>query len=349
MARLIQPGALLFGVFLLLIGGILTLARSDSPTSPWVEYSVLSRAGRWIQCRYIFAERAQACESPAESVGVQYPSPDGRWSVYISSEGFYQHLYLKPRNETEGERLTPSEATFEAIGVVDWSSDAKWIVFNAIHTANVSSFDLYRLDLDTRRLTRLTQDAGLEIEPSISPDNRQIVYNSQRSGLFSPRLSIIDLESGTQKDVSPFVQYTSYPDWSPSGEWILFQSDCLRLVTHFRQRRESRCELSDFDIYKIRADGSELTALTRSTYDDYGARWSPDGAWVAFSRRPLTGNPDIFRLSSNGGAAQPLTDTLLNEVYPQWPPLFDDGFHVKIWLTTGLVLILLGGWGKWRK
>lgn len=57
-----------------------------------------------------------------------------------------------------------------------------------------------------------------------------------------------------------------HPAWSPSGDWIAFESN-----------RDG-----DFEIFFVRPDGTELTQVTRNEAKDSHPTWAPDGRWLAF-------------------------------------------------------------------
>ncbi len=68
------------------------------------------------------------------------------------------------------------------------------------------------------------------------------------------------------------------PVWSPDGEWIVFEAD-TQAATELEQRGT---------IFKVRADGTEATQLTKRNGEDFDDRlpnWSPDGARILFQRR----------------------------------------------------------------
>jgi Tol biopolymer transport system component len=103
---------------------------------------------------------------------------------------------------------------------------------------------------------------------------------------------------------------TAIPDEqsTPSTHPILFVSN--RTITHvFRP----------FDIYKMRADGTDTVNLTNNAANDIDAAWSPDGKRVAFASN-RNGNYDIFVMNDDGSSVRQLTTDALDETQPRWSP-----------------------------
>ena len=88
----------------------------------------------------------------------------------------------------------------------------------SIETAGNSN--LYLLDRNGGVIRRLTDDPGIEVSPSWSPDSRQIAFVSDRGG--SPQIYILDLASGRSRRLTFAGSYNTTPDWSPRGDRIAY-------------------------------------------------------------------------------------------------------------------------------
>ena len=107
-----------------------------------------------------------------------------------------------------------------------WAPDGQAVVFSGLAENGYS--DLYRLWLRDGRLERLTHDRYQDVDPSVSPDGRTVVFSSDRTafGVSGARnLFTLDLASGT-------IAYLTYGDWRDTGpRWdratgeIWFSSD----------------------------------------------------------------------------------------------------------------------------
>ena len=107
----------------------------------------------------------------------------------------------------------------------------------------------------------------------ISPDCETVLFVATESIMTEDRSANVSriYKSALNGEIQsiPFSQpnYTStQPRWSPDGQWIAFLSN-----------REGVKNL-----YLIRADGGEATALTKSKDDVQTFAWSPDGQKIAF-------------------------------------------------------------------
>ena len=102
-----------------------------------------------------------------------------------------------------------------------------------------------------------------------------------------------------------------YPDWSPDGTQIVFESD----------------RYGNWDLFVMQAVGGAATQLTADTSYDARASWSPDGSLIAFESdrslvRGLTAYPicDLFVIPATGGTATQVTTWYRYDERPDWSP-----------------------------
>ena len=147
-----------------------------------------------------------------------------------------------------------------------WAPDGRSVVVSALTRSGYS--DLYRVWLPDGRLERLTTDRYEDVDPSVSPDGREVVFASDRTH-FGPdgalNLYILDLASGRIRPVTNGPWRDETPRWSDDGR-IYFASD-----------RDGV-----FDIFSVRPDGSGR----RETYTLSGAfdpQFLPEKRAILFS------------------------------------------------------------------
>lgn len=95
----------------------------------------------------------------------------------------------------------------------------------------------------------------------------------------------------------------SYPAPSPDGSKVVFQSNRTGV----------------FQIYSMKADGSDVRQLTNLQDDSYGPSYSPDGKLIAFAHGG-GGKSDVYLMAIDGSGARPLTIDGLDNSHPHWSP-----------------------------
>src|SRR5690606_29306467 len=86
-------------------------------------------------------------------------------------------------------------------------------------------------------------------------------------------------------------EFTSWDNgwsWSIDNEWITFTSD-----------RPTEDGSTDWEIYVMRADGSEIIQLTDTPANEGWPVWTPDGNHIVYSSDE-TGNDEIYIMNADG-------------------------------------------------
>lgn len=218
------------------------------------------------------------------------------------SGGNLANLFVAPALSPDGQK----------IAYVAYGSLYKGEVFPDLYLANAIT------GKREARLVKSTTDANFEqlryiySQSAFSPDGKSIAFTSQRGG--RDILNLLDIASRkVYKRIDFDLDQVLSPGWSPDGSMLVF----------------SGLKHGVSDLYTVKADGTNLTQLTKDRYGDMQPQWSPDGKTIVFAsdRGPDTdfeilkigkwkislydvASGDIALLPNQGG---------LN-INPQWAP-----------------------------
>jgi Tol biopolymer transport system component len=155
---------------------------------------------------------------------------------------------------------------------------------------------------------------------SWAPDGRELVFrvaDGPTRGLY-----VLDVATRERRKLPTQSDRDTFPYWSPRGDWITFTS----------QRDD------DYEIYRIKPDGTGLARLTRAPGHDAHASVSPDGEWIAFATSqqgfkdealglivgvrppPFQSYGEIAVMRIDGSDVRLLTDNSVEDGVPVWVP-----------------------------
>ena len=117
-----------------------------------------------------------------------------------------QNLWQKKIHQSD-EWIKLTFGTFYDL-LPDVAPDEKTVVFSS---NRAESFDIWKLNMFDRHLTRLTSDAGLETSPSFSLDGKVILYVSSASG--SKQIWTMTADGENQIQISDNATSRQEPSW----------------------------------------------------------------------------------------------------------------------------------------
>lgn len=256
------------------------------------------------------------------------PDPRGRLALLVrtadGADGHREQLVAVDLASGAATDLTPPAG---AVRNPAWSPDGAFVVFES----DAASFrDLYRVERDGQRLVRLTDARHGSFEPAVSPDGRWVAYGTSRDG--NAEIGRMNADGSDQRRLTDHPSDDTHPRWLPDGRiaWIASRGGRPRVWTMgsdgaapapLRPADDGAIDVDfavsgDGRIAVVVARGSELgieivgdeAARVDGRGPDEHPAWSDDGRWLLFTSS-RGGNPDVWRVDRDGGAAEPLTDT----------------------------------------
>ena len=180
------------------------------------------------------------------------------------------------------------------------SPDGKQIAISA------NDGDLYLVDLDSKKVTRLTETPAYEKRPSFSPDGKSLVYVSEPSGdKFSSRVFRMQIDT---REVTQLTKDSGICDNNPH-----YSRDGLRIVFARASRNNGdpyvRDLWNDYDLYVMNADGSGQKRITNGLYQrELDGRFSVDGANLIFNGTVFSGasgKSEMLEIKADGNDKGP--------------------------------------------
>nr|WP_330168765.1 Tol-Pal system beta propeller repeat protein TolB [Bartonella grahamii] len=226
-------------------------------------------------------------------------SPKRQEMTYMAYEdNQVPHVYLQQIEMGQRELI----GTFNNMTIAPrFSSDGQKVIMSLLQ--NDGSANLYTMDLRTRTMTRLTTTSAIDTSASYSPDGKQIVFSSDRSG--KPQIYKMNADGSDIQRISSNEGSYSTPIWSPRGDYIAFTKQLN----------------GQFSIGVMRPDGQGERILTTGFHNE-GPTWAPNGRVLMFFRKNPGMGPKIYTIDITGRNERQLP-TPNDASDPAWSPLLN--------------------------
>lgn len=219
-------------------------------------------------------------------------SPDGRKLAFVGNRPGYQGVFVLDLATSDILDVTQPSGGYDPA----WSPDGRQLTYASHYRPSYGESPAIRIvNTDGSGQRIVTEMDGPEIEvtrsPDWSPDGKAIVFSAgtDLGSSENPPTHLYRVNADgtglTQLTNMPGVN-DRYPDWSADGERIVFRSD--------RDGRGS--------IFVMNADGSGVVQISDgdATGFDLQPRWSPDSAWISFTRSEHGYNNETYIVRPDG-------------------------------------------------
>lgn len=137
----------------------------------------------------------QLTHAPGCYNGGPFFSPDGKRVIFRSDRKKKDHLQLYVINaDGSGERALTDNLDW-VYWAPFWYKDGKHIIYTAADHSNPTvrpNYDLYWMNVDTGKTTRISHAPGQDVLPTFSPDGAKILWTSTRDGRQPAQLYLAD-------------------------------------------------------------------------------------------------------------------------------------------------------------
>jgi Tol biopolymer transport system component len=234
-----------------------------------------------------------------------YFHPDGKKIIFASS-----HLDPDARKKQEEEyKQREEDRKAGKRRNYRWDFDSHMTIFEA--------------NPDGTELKPLTDAKGYNAEGSYSPDGKQIVFCSNRSGADNLELYIMDSDGKNVRQLTRAPKcYNGGPFFSPDGKKVIFRSD--------------RTKKDHLQIYVINVDGTGEKALTDDlNWVQWGPFWYKDSKHIIYagadhSNPTMRPNYDLYWMNIETGKKVRITHAPGADVLP----VFSPDYKKLMWTST---------------
>ena len=167
------------------------------------------------------------------------------------------------------------------------------------------------MDQDGENHKFLTSGASLALTPRFSPNLQKITYMSYSGD--TPRVYILDIETGKQMLLGNFPGMTFAPRFSP---------DSTKLLLSYANNGRT-------NIYEMDLDRKTSKKLTNSSAIDTSPCYSPDGSQIVFSS-DRAGNQQLYVMNADGTDVKRISHGSGSYATPVWSPRGDYIAFTKI-------------------
>jgi len=258
-------------------------------------------------------------------------SPDGTKVIYSPlfrdfrtwkrySGGWAQQLYIFDLKTHAAEKITDDPRSHRD---PMWIGDKIYFASDRDDTLN-----LYVYDTKTKRTDEVTHSKKWDVRWPSTDHKNQIVYE------MDGELNILDTPTGQSKHISIQVP-TDAVAMRPSQVSAAGQIEGFALSP----KGERAVFVARGDVFTVPIEKGPTRNLTNSSNaHDKWARWSPDGAKIAFIS-DMDGEEELYLINQDGsGKPEELTHGLKAMLYaPEWAP---DGKHIAFGDKDGKLYVL---------
>lgn len=234
---------------------------------------------------------------------------------------------------------------------LSWMPDNRHFVISIAIKGALAVHHLWMGDIDSNRFSPITNDTSSEIDPAVSPDGRNILFEqiNERADVVS-----VSVDNGAVSTLITTGHIETGPAWSaeqPALAWISDRNNLseiwIRQVGLPDRRAITMAEFSspgasfqspslspkgDRLVYVLAdntgmrlwlsalSGGTPIPLTNSSSSSEWGGSWSPDGGRFVYLDIPAGGNARLMMVKTSGNATPTVLRKDVNSL-PAWSPI----------------------------
>lgn len=285
-----------------------------------------------------------------------YFSQDGKWLIFQSRESgdACDQLYVMRTDGTDRRRISPGDgrSTRGFFAQTGASIEESQIVYSSTHDHQtdcpraadaslgivwplLASYEIYVDGFRGGNLRRLTNNNFFDAEASVSPDGKEIVFTSNRSGDLD--IYIMNMDGTNVRRLTHSFGYDGGAIFSKDGKQILYRAYHPTLNKERQQYtqllKKGYFRPAALELFIMDRNGSNRRRITDLKAASFTPYLFPNNQRVIFSSNladPRRKIFDLFAVNTSGGFLEKLT---FNRGFDSFPMFSFDGQKV-IWSSN---------------
>jgi serine/threonine protein kinase len=172
--------------------------------------------------------------------------------------------------------------------------------------------DIWTLDLARGALKRFTTDMAIEVNPVWSHDGRNILFSSNRNGVFDIYQKSAADAGGEDHLVLTTPQNKGVSDSSRDGRFVLYRSPGKEGFDIWALPMSGANASPEGRSHQVMDGEGKPVAVAQTSFEERDGQFSPDGKWIAYQSnesgrmeiwvQTFPGPAGKLQVSTNGGA-----------------------------------------------
>lgn len=279
--------------------GLFRIIPEDSYIQTFTSIDELPRFTDWKALNAAALIQSAISEIDAANLRVEFRL----WDVY-SEEQMKGQSFTTTKDNWRRVAHVIADAVYEHLTGEKGYFDTRIVYISESGPATRRIKRLAIMDQDGENHKFLTNGASMALTPRFSPNLQKITYLSYAGA--TPKVYMLDIETGEQKLVGEFKGMTFAPVFSPDSSKLLL----------------SYAKGSTTDIYELDLKTGKSVQLTSGTSINTSPSYSPDGKQIVFNS-DRGGNQQLYVMDADGGNVRRISYGNGRYATPVWSPRGD--------------------------